>query len=105
MQTRFFFIIFERKVVDFIIEEHFPDVTKKARKYLVSNHLFYSFNEIPYNLAALDKSGELNVKASRVLFLQEFFSKVVAMTAELIAKWQSVGFAHGKIQQLFTTVS
>jgi len=48
-----------KKVVDFIIEEHFPNVAKKSHKYL------------------------------------EFFSKVVSMTAELIAKWQSVGFAHG----------
>ena len=31
---------------------------------------------------------------------QEFFSKVVSMTAELIAKWQGVGFAHGELQQL-----
>ena len=28
---------------------------------------------------------------------QAFFSRVVSMTADLISKWQSVGFAHGKI--------
>lgn len=28
--------------------------------------------------------------------LQEFFADVVHNTAEMIAKWQSVGFAHGE---------
>ncbi|XP_074606319.1 protein adenylyltransferase SelO-like isoform X1 [Acropora palmata] len=48
-----------KKVVDFVIDEHFPAVANDSRKYL------------------------------------NFFAKVVSMTAELIAKWQSVGFAHG----------
>ncbi|XP_068737750.1 protein adenylyltransferase SelO-like isoform X2 [Montipora capricornis] len=48
-----------KKVVDFIMKEHFPEVAKETTKYLA------------------------------------FFSKVVSMTAELIVKWQSVGFAHG----------
>ncbi|XP_075068082.1 protein nucleotidyltransferase YdiU-like [Mixophyes fleayi] len=49
-----------RKLVDFIIKEHFPSIsTTDPDKVLV------------------------------------FFSKVVSQTAEMIARWKSVGFAHG----------
>ncbi|XP_031555276.1 uncharacterized protein LOC116292152 [Actinia tenebrosa] len=49
-----------RKVVDFVIDHHFPDIQGEDEdKYL------------------------------------KLYSKVVTMTAEMIVKWQSVGFAHG----------
>ncbi|KAM9386981.1 protein adenylyltransferase SelO-like [Phaethornis superciliosus] len=50
----------ERKLLDFIIQEHFPSIAMNdSNKYL------------------------------------EFFSRVVSETANLIALWMSVGFAHG----------
>ncbi|KAK3699572.1 hypothetical protein QZH41_014270 [Actinostola sp. cb2023] len=48
-----------RKLVDFIIEQHFEDIKDDNNKYL------------------------------------NFFSKVVTMTSDMIAQWQSVGFVHG----------
>ena len=82
--------------MDFVINEHFPDLGIKTHKYLVRNQFFiessFFFMMPPYYTMYL-------LKKFIVLFLglQEFFSKVVSMTAELIAKWQAVGFAHGKI--------
>ena len=82
--------------MDFVINEHFPDVAAKTHKYLVSNRfshkslLFF----IPQYCAMNLFKNSLHVL---FLVLQEFFSKVVSMTAELIANWQSVGFAHGEI--------
>ncbi|KAF4087773.1 hypothetical protein AMELA_G00074410 [Ameiurus melas] len=46
------------------------------------------------SLEILARTGELDI-LSGVLVLQRFFSVVVNETAHMIAKWMSVGFAHG----------
>ncbi|NXX90099.1 SELO protein, partial [Centropus bengalensis] len=59
-----------RKLLDFIIQEHFPSIAMNdSNRYLFKN----------------------------VFDFRHFFSTVVSETANLVALWMSVGFAHGGI--------
>ncbi|XP_027697370.1 selenoprotein O [Vombatus ursinus] len=73
-----------RKLLNFVIQEHFPSVdVKDPNRYLKDDDLYYK-------IASAAEILELPVKPSH-----GFFSNVVSGTAHLIASWMSVGFAHG----------
>jgi uncharacterized protein YdiU (UPF0061 family) len=62
-------------MVDYTIQNFFPSIWEKHHKN--------------------DKDKGTVALSSQVAMIEDFFTQVVRLTAELVAHWQSVGFCHG----------